>query len=149
MNRINTLRSRRSNAITGAAIPSSVSNTESYGVNGGLQVSNVIDGNTSTFWNPNVPGSNTVYNLTFTFASPVFFTSVTINVVGDTTHDPTSITFFTNSSKTTTVGSTGTMAGVTSRKVTLSTPYTGTTMHIQFNKSSNFQMWLSEVRFNI
>ena len=148
MNRINKLNAR-TGAITGAVVPISVTNTENYGINGGAVLSNVVDGNLSTVWNPNAPGSNTVYNLTFTFASLVYFTSVTINIVGDTTHDPTSITFFTDSSKTTTVGSTGTMAGVTSRKVTLSTPYTGTTMHIQFNKTSQFQMYLSEVRFNI
>lgn len=133
--------------LTGAVSATSVQDLDNRSVNSGQTVSRVIDGNLTTFWNPATPSAAT-YRLLFNFSSSVRFTRVTIQLVADTTHDPTGLTIFTDSTKTTQVGSFGDMRGRATTTVTLTTPYVGNRMYMEFAKSTSFQLYLEEVQFN-
>ncbi len=97
---------------------------------------------------PNTPPQGyTSYTINLTFLSSNV-NYLTIVTAGDTTHDPTSVTIYSNTSKTTQVGSFTSLGGKTRTRIALSTPYNGTNMTIVFGNSTTYQIYMYEVSIN-
>jgi alpha-tubulin suppressor-like RCC1 family protein len=113
-------------------------------------ISNIVDGDDVTYWNPiGLMGPGAVYKIQLTLAdgASVAVDSIRIKTVANTTHDPTAFRAYADATKTQLLASfTGTMNTNSGVYIfDLATPYTGTGMYLEFDKSTSFQMLLPSV----
>ena len=136
--------------ITGSTVqvtPSGITDLDNYTYWQTLSIANLINYAAPSTWNPSGSGGPCTYHVQVTFASIVSLNEIVVYCIsGDTGHAATGMSVYNTSGGTLFASYTGTMSNA-SYAFPFTSTFTGSSMYIVFNKSTQYQLNLVALKF--